>query len=147
MWKALGVGLIVLVASAGGAVAENKCGDEPIAPEIPGVADMKQKPPMDAATIRHGAFLEIRRWQGSLKSYRDCLVAMENTDKRLAGEAQRSDKPDADKIKSFQQEMSDAAHAFDASVDEEERTVNEFHAAQVAYCTRSDVDRSPCPKL
>ena len=32
------------------------------------------------------------------------------------------------------------------SVNMEETVVNEFHAIQAAYCARSDVDKSSCPK-
>ncbi len=146
MLKTLGAGLFLLVVSAGTAAADNMCGDAPIPPEIPTVADMKAKSPADAAAAKHAAFQDIRRWQGALKSYRDCLNATVDTDKRELGEAQRASKPDQDKIKNLQQEMEAANHAFDTSVDDEERTVNDFHAAQVAYCARSDVDRSSCPK-
>jgi hypothetical protein len=146
MLKTLGAGLFLLVASAGCAAADNMCGDAPIPPAIPTAADMKSKTAADAAAARHQAFLDIKRWQGGLKSYRDCLNATVSTDKRDLGEAQRASKPDADKIKGLQQDMESANHAFDASVDDEERTVNDFHAAQVAYCARGDADRATCPK-
>ena len=138
--------LIALLASGGSAAAEQRCGDSPIAPVIPSPAEMRQKSPADAAAARHSAFMDIRRWQGSLKSYRDCLNATTDTDKREVSETQHSDKPDKDKIAKLQQEITGASQAFDASVDQEERVVNEFHAAQVAYCTRSDVVRATCPK-
>jgi hypothetical protein len=147
MLKALGFGLLLLAASTGGAAADNMCGDDPIAPLIPSVADMKSKPPQEAASSRHSAFLEVRRWQGELKSYRQCLSATVSTDKRKLGEGQRSDKPDKTKLEKLQAEIEDTSRAFDSSVDEEESIVNDFHAAQVAYCTRSDVDRTPCPKM
>ena len=102
--------------------------------------------PADAAAVRHSAFAEIRRWQGSLKSYRDCLNATIATDKRDRGEAARSEKPDKDKIAKFGEEIIASNHAYDVSVDQEEKVVNEFHAAQVAYCARKDVDVSTCPK-
>ena len=146
MLRALGFGLLALAASAGGAMAENMCGDEPIAPAIPSVADMNQKTPADAASARHSAFLDVVRWQNSLKSYRQCLDASVNTDKRQLGEAQRSDKPDKDKITRIGDEITAMGHLYDASVDDEERVVNDFHAALTAYCNRSDVDKSACPK-
>jgi hypothetical protein len=90
--------------------------------------------------------MDIKRWQGQLKSYRDCLNATVDTDKRDLGEMQRSDKPDKDKMAKMQADITNAGYAWDVSVDEEERVVNQFHAAQVAYCTRTDVDRASCPK-
>lgn len=136
----------LLVASAGAAAAQEMCGDPPLAPVLPSVADMRGKSPTDAATARHGAFAEVRRWQGSLKSYRDCLNATITMAKRDAEESARSDKPDKDKIAKWNEEITAVNHAYDMSVDQEERVVNEFHAAQVAYCMRRDVDVSSCPK-
>ena len=146
MWKALGFGLLVVVASAGTAAADNMCGEEPIAPLIPTAADIKEKAPADAEAAKHTAFSDIRRWQGELKSYRDCLNATVQTDNRQIGEAARADKPDPDKVKKLQADVANENNAYDRSTDEEERIVNDFNAVSVAYCTRSDVDKSSCPK-
>jgi hypothetical protein len=141
-----GLALIVLVASGGAVAAQGMCGEPPIAPAIPSASDIRQRPPADAAAARHNAFSDIRRWQGSLKSFRDCLNATLKTDQRDLYEAARASKPDKDKMAATQQEMKASNDAFDASVNEEEKVVNEFHAAQVAYCARTDVDVSTCPK-
>lgn len=146
MLKALGLAFVVMFASAGGAVAQSMCGDPPIAPEIPSPADIRSKSPADADTAQHGAFADIRRWQGALKSYRDCLTATVDQDKRDLGEAARSDKPDQKKMDRLQGEITASNQAYDSSVDEEEKVVNEFHAVQVAYCGRADVNRGSCPK-
>lgn len=142
----LSAAALLLMASTMAAAAQEMCGDLPIAPVIPSAADMAAKSSTDASAARHNAFGDIRRWQGALKSYRDCLVATINTDKRDLGEAQRETKPDKDKIAQFQHEITASDHGYDASVDQEEKVVNEFHAAQVAYCARKDVDVSTCPK-
>jgi hypothetical protein len=137
----------VVIAWAGSAAAQDMCGYLPIGPVIPSAADIQQKSPADAAAAQKGAFLDIKRWQAALKSYRDCLNATVDTDKRQLGEAQRGgDKTDTKNITKLQGELTDLQHAWDASVDEEERTVNQFHALQVAYCGRSDVNRASCPK-
>jgi hypothetical protein len=147
MLARISVAMAILAFSAIGAAAQdNMCSDAPLAPEIPSPAEMAQKTPADAAAARHGAFSDIKRWQGQLKSYRDCLNATVDTDKRDLGEMQRSDKPDKDKMATMQTAITAASHAWDVSVDEEEHVVNQFHAAQVAYCTRTDVDRASCPK-
>lgn len=141
-----GIAFALLFASTCAAAAQEMCGDPPIAPVVPSAAELLAKSPADAAAARHSAFADVRRWQGALKSYRDCLTATIATDKRDAGEAVRSDKPDKDKIAKFNEEIAATNHAYDVSVDQEEKVVNEFHAAQVAYCTRKDVDVSTCPK-
>lgn len=137
---------LMLLASGGAAAAQSMCGEQPIAPVIPAASEMKQKSPADAASARHNAFADIKRWQGSLKSYRDCLNATITTDKRDLYEDARATKPDKDKMAGIGKEMKASNDAFDASVNEEEMVVNEFHAVQVAYCTRTDVDVSSCPK-
>lgn len=140
------VAALSLIALTGSAGAQSMCGDPPIAPAMPSPAEMQQKTPAEASEARHGAFLDIKKWQISLKSYRDCLNATVDTDRRDLGEAQRSPKPDTKKIGQLQQEITDTGHAWDTSVDQEEQVVNQFHAAQVAYCARNDVDRGACPK-
>lgn len=146
MLKVVGAGLLLLMASASGAAAQNMCGDEPIAPAIPGAMEIAKKSPADAATAKHNAFQDIRRWQAELKTYRDCLDVTVSTDKRLIGESQRSEKPDKDKIDGLQKAVTGANHAYDASTDDEERVVNDFNALSVAYCSRADVDKTSCPK-
>lgn len=142
----LGAAGVLLMALTCGAAAQSMCGDPPIAPVIPSPAEMRDKPPADAEAARNAAFRDIKRWQGALKSYRDCLVATVNTDKRNIGEVARSDKPDQDKIARFQKEIGASNGAYDASVDEEERVVNQWNAAGTAYCLRSGVDHASCPK-
>ena len=139
---------LVVIAWAGAAAAQdNMCGDLPIGPVIPSPGDIQKKSAAEAATVQHGVFLDIKRWQGSLKSYRDCLNATDNTDHTALGEAQRGgDKTDTAKIDKYTSAIANLGHAWDASVDEEERVVNQFHAMQVAYCGRSDVNRASCPK-
>jgi hypothetical protein len=147
MLKELTMALAIVAVSAGAVAAQdNLCGDLPIGPVLPSPADIQKKSPADADAAQHGGFLDIKRWQGSLKAYRDCLNATDDTDRREIGEAQRSDKPDTKKIDKLNAAIGNLKQAWDASVDEEERVVNQFHAMQVAYCSRSDVDRASCPK-
>ena len=138
--------LALLMGSAVAAAAQEMCGDPPIPPVIVSPAEMRVKPPAEAAATEHGGFADIRRWQGALKSYRDCLSATIATDKRQAQEIARSDKPDKDKIAKFNDEIVASGRALDASSDQEERVVNEFHAAQVSYCARKDVNTASCPR-
>jgi len=139
--------LVVIAWTGTAAAQEFLCGDLPIGPVIPSPADIVKKSPADAEVAQRGAFLDIKRWQGALKSYRDCINASDDTDKRELGEAQRGgDKTDQKKIDKITAAITDLGHDWDASVDEEERVVNQFHALQVAYCGRTDVNRASCPK-
>jgi hypothetical protein len=142
----LSVAAILLIASASAVAAqENMCGDLPIGPLLPSPADIQKKSPADADAAQRDAFLDIKRWQGSLKTYRDCLNASADTDNREIGEAERSDKPDTKKIDKLHADSLNLSHAWDASVDEEEQVVNQFHALQTAYCSRGDVNGASCP--
>ena len=142
----LRLAFVLLIASAGAAAAQEMCGDPPIAPAFVSPAEMRAKTPADAAATEHGGFADIRRWQGALRSYRDCLNATIANDRRQAAEISRSEKPDKDRIAKINDEILTIGHALNASADQEERIVNEFHADQVAYCMRKDVDTSTCPK-
>jgi hypothetical protein len=128
---------------ATGAAAES-CGSAPIAPALATAADINGKSPADAAAAKHDAFVEIRNWQTQLKDYRACLVNVSNEARRQISGLDAS--KDKDKIAGLQQDATRATHAYDATVDMEERVVNEFHAVQAAYCSRKDVDKSSCPK-
>lgn len=143
MVRRIVLGLLMLSGAATPALAEF-CGSPPIAPALASAADVKQKSAREAADAKHDAFVEIRNWQTDLKTYRACLVNIVNQNKRDL--ASLDPAKDADKIKSVQNNAKSANHAYDATVDMEERVVNEFHAIQAAYCARNDVDRSSCPK-
>ncbi len=147
MLRKLGLAAAVSVMATMPAWAQSdNCGDEPIAPAIATAAEIGQKAPADAQTAKHGAFLDVRAYQVSLKSYRDCLDSATSAAKRKLQDAQSSAKPDQDTIKKLQGQIDAIQHAFDRSVDSEERVVNDFHALATAYCSRSDVDRASCPK-
>jgi hypothetical protein len=149
MLAKLSVTAFVMIGWAGTAAAQEQenCGDLPIGPVIVSAADIQQKSAADATAAQRGAFLDIKRWQAALRSYRDCLNATVDSDKRELGEAQRGgDKTDQKKADKLTSDLVNLGHAWDASVDEEERTVNQFHALQVAYCSRNDVTRASCPK-
>jgi hypothetical protein len=143
MFARLGIFTAVCMAAATPALAQS-CAGEPIAPAFASTADIQRQTPAQAAASKHDAFVEIKNWQRDLKSYRDCLTGISNGDRRqLTG---LDPAKDADKIAQMQQEAKAATHEFDRTVDMEERVVNEFHALQAAYCARTDVDRSSCPK-
>jgi hypothetical protein len=120
------------------------CGNPPFAPAIPSPADLKAKSATDAHSAVHDAFTDVKNWQNDLKTYRACLDGQDAQNKREI--AQADPKKDADKIKDWKDQIAQDSHTFDGTVDNEEKVVNEFHALQVGYCTRTDVDRTTCPK-
>ncbi len=139
----LGVLVVASMAMPAPALAQS-CAGEPIAPAFSSAADIQHASPVAAAAAKHDAFIEIKNWQRDLKTYRDCLTGITNMDKRQV--VGLDPNKDADKIARIQAEAKAATHEFDATVDMEEKVVNEFHAIQAAYCARNDVDKSSCPK-
>jgi hypothetical protein len=146
MLKQLGLAAMLSMMAAPAFADPGACGDEPIPPAIPSAADIGQRPPVDAQRAKHQAFGDIRTWQASLKDYRSCLDSDQSSAKRQLQDAQSQTKPDTDKIKKLQAELLADAKAYDHSTDTEEKTVNDFHALSVAYCSRSDTDKASCPK-
>jgi hypothetical protein len=140
-----GLALTFVLASALPALAQTSaCGSQPFAPALATPAEMNQKSAAEAATAKHDAFMDVKNWQGDLKTYRACLDAQGS--KAKADLAGLDKTKDADKIKTLKDQVAQADTGFNASVDAEEKVVNEFHALQAAYCQRTDVDRASCPK-
>jgi hypothetical protein len=137
------VAALVLCAVSGPALAQS-CGSTPIAPALPSVAEIAKKPPADSAAAKHDAFAEIKNWQADLKTYRACVTNVINQDKQQLATLDKDKKPEL--FAHLRDEASAADRGFNDSVNMEERVVNEFHAIQAAYCARTDVDKSSCPK-
>lgn len=137
------VGLLV-GASVVPALAAETCGSMPIAPALPSGGDITKQAPAAAAAAKHDAFEDVKNWQRDLKTYRDCLTSLQNQDKQqMTGKDPDKDK---DKIKGLKDDIDAQSHAYDRTVDAEERMVNTWNALSTAYCGRSDVDKSTCPK-
>jgi predicted outer membrane protein len=146
MLKKFGLVAALSIMAAAPALAQNSCGDEPFPPALATAAEVGQKTPADAAKAKHQAFLDIKAWQGQLKDYRDCLDSTQSTVQRQLKDAQTATKPDQDKIKGLQAQIDAAKQAYARSTDSEERVVNDFHALSTAFCSRTDVDKTTCPK-
>lgn len=136
--------LAVLAVSAMPAMAQSSCGSAPIAPAIPSASDIGKLAPDVASTTKHDAYTDVKKWQGDLKSYRDGLSA--KTDQAKADMAEQTRNGKADKAAALKDQIDGYNKCFDSTVDTEQRVVGEYVAMSNAYCARSDVDRSTCPK-
>lgn len=121
------VGALVVLASP--ALADSACGPTPIAPAIPTGASIAGKPGEEASKIKHEAFVQVKAYQGTLKTYRDCLMKQSADVKETLPAA----KDDAAK-KAIQAKMDDMQKAYDKTVDDETKLVNDFVALQTAVC-------------
>ena len=146
MLKKLALAAVISVAAAP-AWAQSSCGGEPIPPAIPSVAELGQMPPAAALKAKHQAFVDVTTWQkGGLKDYRSCLEADESQVKRDRANAASISKPDQDKLKRLDGQIADDEKANQRSADTEEHVVNDFKALSTAFCDRTDVDKTSCPK-
>lgn len=135
---------LLVGASVVPALAVDSCGSMPIAPAFPSPADITKQAAPAAAAAKHDAFEDIKNWQRDLKTYRDCLQSLSDQDKvQMQG---KDPKKDEDKIKHLKDDIDAQSHGYDQTVDAEERMVNQWNALSTAYCARSDVDKSTCPK-
>jgi hypothetical protein len=125
------VGAILFVSSAP-ALADQSCGNAPLAPAIPSASEFAGKTPDDAHKIVLGALHSVKDYQGTLKSYRDCLVTAANSDKAALADAQA--KGDKTKIASVKQQMDDAQKVYDHTVDTETQVVTDYSNLHAAYC-------------
>ncbi len=148
MSRKFGFALAILLVSAAPALADvGTCGEAPVPPALPSASEIAQKSPSDAAAAKHQAFLDVKSWQKSLNNYRDCLNATTTADKRGIAEAKASgDKKAADNIAAFEADAESANDRYNKSVDTEKSVVADYVAVSKAYCSRSDVDQSTCPK-
>ncbi len=120
------VGAVLMLASP--ALAET-CGSAPIAPAIPTASSVAGKPGEEATKIKHDAFVQVKAYQGTLKPFRECLMK-QTADVKAETEAA---KDDAAK-KAAQSKMGDMQKAYDKTVDDETKTVQDYVALQTAVC-------------
>lgn len=148
MSRKFGYALAILLVSAAPALADvGTCGEEPVPPALPSASDIAAQAPADAAAAKHQGFLDVKAWQKSLKSYRDCLNATVAADKRDIAAAKASgDKKAADKVAALEADGESANTRYNHSVETEKSVVGDYVAMSNAYCSRSDVDQSTCPK-
>lgn len=121
------VGAFVLLAVP--ALADTPCGTTPLADVVPTPDAVSGKTAEEASAIRHQALVDVKTYQGKLKTFRECLVSQSNALKATIDTA----KDDAAKKRILEQ-MADLQSVNDHSVDDETKVVNDFIALQTAAC-------------
>lgn len=125
------IGAVLMLASP--ALAES-CGTAPIAPAIPGGTDLSGKTTDDAHNVVLGALKSVKAYQGTLSSYRECLVTQTNAQKAAAADA----KGDKAKTEAAQDAMKTLQAAYDKTVDTETQVVTDYSNLHTAYCKMGD---------
>jgi hypothetical protein len=135
------IGAVLMIASP--ALAEQSCGSSPIAPAISGAAELSGKSIDDAHTVVLAALKNVKAYQGTLSSFRECLTTQANAQKAVVAEAKS--KGDKAKIDAAQQQMQIMQAAYDKTVDTETQVVTDYSGLHDAYCKLGDGLKG-CPK-
>ncbi|GAA0545602.1 hypothetical protein FHS83_000655 [Rhizomicrobium palustre] len=125
------IGAALMVASP--ALAQNACGTPPVAPAITGAADLSGKSTDDAHNLVLAALKGVKGYQGSLSTYRECLVTQTNAAKA----AQAAAKDDKEK-KAATDQIATIQTAYDKTVDTETQVVTDYSNLHTAYCKMGD---------
>jgi hypothetical protein len=119
----------VLLLTAAPALAQS-CGSAPIAPAIPATTDVAGKTPDDAHKMVLDALHGVKAYQGSLSTYRQCLITETNAAKQAVADT----KGDKDKSAAATQRMNDLQKQYDQTVDTETQVVADYSKLHDAYC-------------
>lgn len=118
--------------TAAPALADLTCGSAPLAPAVPGSADLAGKTTDEAHQIALGALKSVKAYQGSLTTFRQCLKSQSDGYQAAVDAAKaKGDKTEAAKV---QQQLDDANKIFDKSIDTETQVVNDYMTLHNAYC-------------
>jgi hypothetical protein len=121
------IGAVLLLASP--ALAETSCGTTPIAPAIPAASSVAGKTADEATKSKHEAYVQVKAYQATLKTFRECLVTQTTALKGTIAAA----KDDAAK-NDVTAKVADMQKAYDKTVDDETQVVNDFVVLQTAVC-------------
>ena len=119
----------VLLLTAAPALAQS-CGTAPIAPAIPSTSDVSGKTPDDAHKMALDALHAVKAYQGTLGTYRECLLSQTNAQKQALADA----KGDKQKSADAQQKITDLQKQYDQTVDTETQVVADYSKLHDAYC-------------
>ena len=121
------VGAVLLLASP--ALAEISCGTTPIAPAIPTASAIAGKTAEEATAAKHEAFVQVKAYQATLKTFRECLITQTTALKGTVDAA----KDDAAK-KAVTEKVEAMQKVYDKTIDDETQVVSDYGALQTAVC-------------
>lgn len=116
------------------ALADMSCGSAPIAPAVPGTSDIAGKTPEAAHQIALGALKNVKSYQGSLATFRQCLKTHTSSVEKALNDAKA--KGDKDKTADLQSQIDSLQSAWDKTVDTETQVVNDYMKLHNAYCQK-----------
>lgn len=135
------IGAVLVLASP--ALAQEGCGNSPMAPAIPSASDLGGKTTDDAHSVVLSALKSVKAYQGTLATYRECLTTQANNQKPIIADAKAAG--DKDKAAAAQQKMDALQASYDKTVDTETEVVKEYMALHNGYCAMGS-GLAGCPK-
>jgi hypothetical protein len=143
MLKRICLAVAVLATAAMPALAADVCGSLPVAPAFPANSVLAAKPVDDARKDVLDAYHQVKTYQASLNSFRDCLLRLTKADQDAITEAKL--KNDDNKIASIKQGIADRQAIYDKTVDSEQQVATDFNTLHTGHCAR-DTDAKVCPQ-
>jgi hypothetical protein len=135
------IGAILVLASP--ALADESCGNSPLAPAIPAASDLSGKNADDAHAFVLSALKSVKAYQGTLSTYRECLQTQAANQKPIIADAKA--KGDKTKADAAQSQMDALQASYDKTVDTETQVVTDYSNLHAAYCKMGD-GLVGCPK-
>ncbi len=133
----------VMAVVAGPAFAAGTCGTQPFAPEFKTASELNAMPVDAARKTVLDSYHNVKTYQASLKSYRDCLLQLTKTDEDDIAAAKA--KADQSTIDAINQRIAARQADYDKTIDAEQKVATDFNTLHTAHCTR-DTDAKICPQ-
>ena len=132
MLKRVCMAAAVLALATAPAFAADMCGASPVAPLIPGAADLQGKTPEDAHKVASDAFKLVKIYQTALQPFYSCVEQQTASLKKDIDDA--TQKKDQAKIASLQQSAADLDKKYQSTVGTEKQVVADYMALHNSYC-------------
>lgn len=143
--KRLLLSAALIAAMAVPSLAEGECGPMPYAPAFPTVSDLMAKPVDGARKDLYAAFHQVKIYQMSLKSFRDCLLQQNRQDKQAIADAQSKPDEHTDAtIDSAKKRMDVREKEYEQTLTAEQKMATDFNTLRTAHCER-DTNPKVCP--
>jgi hypothetical protein len=133
----------VAVFVAAPAFAADMCGSTPVAPAIPGAADLTGKTTDDAHKVALDALKNVKIFQASLQPFYNCIETQSTANKTALTDAQS--KSDKAKVAELQDAEATLQKNYQATLATEKLVVGDYMTLHDAYCKMGD-GLAGCPK-
>jgi hypothetical protein len=132
MLKRVFMAVAVAALTAAPALAEDVCGAAPVAPVVPGAADIAGKTPEDAHKVSSEAFKLVRIYQSALQPFYNCVEQQVIAGNTAIAEAK--EKKDRAKIAALESAAADLNKDYQGTLATEKQVVADYMSLHDNYC-------------